>query len=94
MTPTTYSAKYGSIVLAPSVDRAGLDILLVDGELRKRIPKIYEDYRNRLHSITTKRNEDQRDFESQINAEIRSNKPRLMSEISQYLQGLIAEAYP
>ncbi|KAG8930696.1 hypothetical protein FRC01_002390, partial [Tulasnella sp. 417] len=86
--------KYGSVVLAPSVDDAGFEILLKKGGLKNQDFAAYSAYRDSLEKAERKIQQEEKEEVEKSLAEIKANSTRLLDQVTRYLAPKICDLYP
>ncbi|KAG9001922.1 hypothetical protein FRB90_011463 [Tulasnella sp. 427] len=86
--------KYGSVIIAPSVDDTGFSILLEKGNLKAVDRNAHDQYSNAVKQAELKYGKEEKETAGKTIAEIRTNRPRLLDQASKYLAPLICDKYP
>ncbi|KAG8962040.1 hypothetical protein FRC05_005627 [Tulasnella sp. 425] len=84
----------GCIIISPSVDTAGFNILLEKGNLKARDRAAYENYRSTVEKVKQRYEEEEKKALEQSNAEIKANRLLLLDQVTKYLVSLICDTYP
>ncbi|KAG8938850.1 hypothetical protein FRC04_007415 [Tulasnella sp. 424] len=86
--------KSGSVVISPSVDAAGFDILLDKGNLKDRDRTAYETYCSTVAKVERRCKEEEQEALEKSNTEIEANQPLLLDQVTKYLVSYICDIYP
>ncbi|KAG8940822.1 hypothetical protein FRC00_012767, partial [Tulasnella sp. 408] len=86
--------RYGSVIIATSVDDAGFDILLEKGGLKSQDSAAYATYCDTVKKAEQRIQAEEKEKLEKSLAEIKATSPRLRDQVSRYLALKICDLYP